>query len=74
MRLDNSDNPEVPPGKPHNQLDFCYFGGLYRSVDLEVFDGLHITDPILADTVAGGGIFVTPTNRTSVAPARLSRS
>jgi beta-galactosidase len=59
VRLDNSDNPEVPPGKPQNQLDFCYFGGLYRSVDLEVLDPLHITDPILADTVAGGGIFAT---------------
>jgi beta-galactosidase len=59
VRLDNSDNPEVPPGKPQNQLDFCYFGGLYRSVDLEVLDPVHITDPILADTVAGGGIFVT---------------
>ena len=59
VRLNNSDNPEVPPGKPQNQLDFCYFGGLYRSVDLEVLDPLHITDPILADTVAGGGIFVT---------------
>jgi beta-galactosidase len=59
VRLDNSDNPEVPPGKPQNQLDFCYFGGLYRSVDLEVLDPLHITDPILADTIAGGGIFVT---------------
>jgi len=52
VRLNNSDNPEVPPGKPQNQLDFCYFGGLYRSVDLEVLDPLHITDPILADTVA----------------------
>jgi beta-galactosidase len=59
VRLDNSDNPEVPPGKPQNQLDFCYFGGLYRSVDLQVLDPLHITDPILANTVAGGGIFVT---------------
>ena len=59
VRLDNSDNPEVPPGKPQRELDFCYFGGLYRSVEIEVLHSLHITDPILADTVAGGGIFVT---------------
>jgi beta-galactosidase len=59
VRLDNSDNPEVPPGKPQGDLDFCYFGGLYRSVDLEVLHDLHITDEILADKVAGGGIFVT---------------
>ncbi len=59
VRLDNSDNPEVPPGKPQNQLDFTYFGGLYRSVDLQILHPLHITDPILADKVAGGGIFVT---------------
>lgn len=58
MKLDNSDNPEVPPGKPQNQLDFTYFGGLYRDVRLEVLDPLHITDEILADKVAGGGIFV----------------
>jgi len=59
VRLDNSDNPEVPPGNPQRELDFCYFGGLYRSVEIEVLPSLHITDPILADTVAGGGVFVT---------------
>lgn len=59
VRLDNSDNPEVPPGKPQNQLDFCYFGGLYRSVSLRVTEPLFITDPILANKKAGGGIFVT---------------
>ena len=58
VKLDNSDNPEVPPGKPQNQLDFTYFGGLYRDVRLEVSDRLHITDEILANKVAGGGIFV----------------
>ena len=59
VRLDNSDDPEVPPGKPQDKLDFVYFGGLYRSVDLQVLQPLHITDPILAGKVAGGGIFVT---------------
>jgi len=59
VHLDNRDNPDVPPGKPQNQLDFVYFGGLYRSVELQVLDRLHITDPILRNTVAGGGIFVT---------------
>lgn len=59
IRLDNSDNPEVPPGKLQNVLDFVYFGGLYRSVQLQVLTPLHISDPILADKVAGGGIFVT---------------
>jgi len=59
VRLDNSDNPEVPPGKPQSELDFCYFGGLYRSVDLEVIYPLHVSDPILADTVAGGGVFIS---------------
>jgi len=59
LRLNNADNPEVPPGKPQNKLDFVYFGGLYRSVDLVVTDPVHITDAILRDQPAGGGIFVT---------------
>ena len=58
LKLDNSDNPEVPPGCPQERLDFTYFGGLYRDVRLEVLDRFHITDEILADTVGGGGIFV----------------
>ena len=58
VRLDNRDNPEVPPGKPQGGLDFTYFGGLYRNVRLEVMDRLHITDEILANKVAGGGVFV----------------
>src|ERR1035437_7357700 len=59
LSLDNSDNAEVPPGKPQRDLDFVYFGGLYRSVQFEALSPLHITNPILADKVAGGGIFVT---------------
>lgn len=59
IRLDNTDQPDVPPGKPQAELDFAYFGGLYRNVRLEVVDPLHISDPIHADRIAGGGVFVT---------------
>ena len=59
VRLDNSDDPQVPPGKPQSSLDFTYFGGLYRNVQLQVVAPLHITDAIAANTPAGGGIFVT---------------
>lgn len=59
VRLDNRNNPLIPPGKPLETLDFCYYGGLYRDVNLIVNEPVHITHPIMADEVAGGGIFVT---------------
>ncbi|MCU6711455.1 discoidin domain-containing protein [Paenibacillus sp. J5C_2022] len=59
VKLDNSDMADVPPGRPQSELDFCYFGGLYRHVWLLETDKLHITDAIHADKVAGGGLFVT---------------
>ena len=59
VRLDNRDDPQVPPGKPQRQLDFAYFGGLYRNVRLDALDRLHLSDPILANAPASGGIFVT---------------
>lgn len=58
VRLDNRDQPLIPPGKPLNALDFCYYGGLYRNVNLIVKPPCHITHPILSDQVAGGGVFV----------------
>lgn len=59
VRLDNRDNGVIPPGKPLGDLDFCYHSGLYRDVRLIRKNALHITHPLLADCVAGGGIFVT---------------
>lgn len=58
MMLDNSDCSDFPPGKPQDLLDFSYDGGLYRDASLVITDKVYITNPLLADCVAGGGIFV----------------
>jgi len=58
VELDNRNAPEIPPGKNLEDLDFCWYGGLYRDVELRRYAGVHITEPVSADEVAGGGIFV----------------
>jgi beta-galactosidase len=58
VRLDNRDNPITGP-KPQAQLDFNIYHGLYRPVYLISQSRLHITDPLLADRPASGGVFVT---------------
>lgn len=55
---DNSDDPTYPPGKPQNNLDFCYFGGIYRDCWLYTTGPVFVTDPNAAGQVAGGGVFV----------------
>ena len=56
VRLDNRENPRIPPGKPLDQLDFLWYSGLYRNVSLYVTDRLHITAPPESHSVYGGGI------------------
>jgi beta-galactosidase len=58
VRLDNRDQPDVPPGKPLKNLDFTYQGGLYRDAHLAVTEPLHITDVFEANRTVAGGIFV----------------
>jgi len=58
VKTDNHDDPEVPPGKPIKNLDFCYYSGIYRNVSLIVSDKLYITDPVNANSPASGGIHV----------------
>ncbi|VGO20445.1 glycoside hydrolase family 2 protein [Pontiella sulfatireligans] len=58
VRLDNQDNPLTGP-KPLKRLDFNMYGGLYRNVLITLKDKVYISHPVLANQVAGGGIFVT---------------
>ena len=58
VMADNSDDPDYPPGKPQETMDFAYFGGIYRDVWLVETMPVHITNPNFADVVAGGGVFV----------------
>ena len=54
---DNSNDASYPPGKGQNQLDFNYFGGIYRDAYLIETAPIHLTDANEEDEVAGGGVF-----------------
>ncbi|MBN1185957.1 MAG: DUF4982 domain-containing protein [Bacteroidales bacterium] len=58
IKLNNEDNPLVPPGKTLATLDFNMYGGIYRNVEMIVTDYLYITDPVLSNKVGSGGIFL----------------
>ncbi len=56
VRLDNRDNPVTGP-KPLEILDFNMYGGLYRDVKMIVKERVHLSNPVQAGVVAGGGVF-----------------
>lgn len=62
VKVNNEDNPEFLPGKPLKNLDFNYYGGIYRNVYLITTDKLYITNAIQANKKASGGIYVNFNN------------
>ena len=58
LKVDNSDMPDIPPGKDQGALDFCYFGGIYRDAWLHVMHPVHFTSAVHAGRPASGGLFV----------------
>lgn len=58
VRADNSDDPLYPPGKPQAELDYCYFGGIYRDAWLVTTGKVYVTDANEEDVEAGGGVFI----------------
>lgn len=59
VRVSAQYDPLTPPGKPQERMDFYYYSGIYRDVEMVISDKLHITDALAANEVAGGGVFVT---------------
>lgn len=59
VRVSAQYDPLTPPGKPQERMDFYYYSGIYRDVEMVVSDKLHITDALAANEEAGGGVFVT---------------
>lgn len=62
VKVNNQDNPQIPPGKELKTLDFNYYGGIYRNVYLINTNMTYITDAIEANEVAGGGVFINFNN------------
>lgn len=58
LRVDNSDMPDVPPGKPQGALDFCYFGGLYRDAWLHAANKVRFSRAVHEGKPASGGLFI----------------
>ncbi len=58
VRLENASSPVTGP-KPLPLLDFHLYHGLYRPAALIIKPPLHITDEILENKPAAGGVFVT---------------
>lgn len=58
VRINNEDNAVTGP-KPLKDLDYIQYGGIYRDVTLSIKPAVHISDEMLSNTEAGGGIFVT---------------
>ncbi|KAF2336379.1 glycoside hydrolase family 2 protein [Flavobacterium daemonense] len=57
VKVNNEDNPDFLPGKPIKDLDFNYYGGIYRNVYFITTSKLHITDAVNANKTASGGLY-----------------
>ncbi|MEM6339201.1 MAG: glycoside hydrolase family 2 TIM barrel-domain containing protein, partial [Pseudomonadota bacterium] len=58
VKVVNTDDTTIPPGKPLKDLDFNLYGGIYRNVHLISTDNIYITDAVASNKVNSGGVLV----------------
>ncbi|MES2276390.1 MAG: glycoside hydrolase family 2 TIM barrel-domain containing protein [Bacteroidota bacterium] len=58
VKLNNRDNPVIPPAKPIKDLDFNFYGGIYRNTWLIIKNKVYINNAVQAGHTAGGGVLV----------------
>lgn len=58
VKVSNIDNPQVPPGKSLETLDFNMYGGIYRNVSLISTSAVYVTDPVEIAQTKGGGVMI----------------
>jgi beta-galactosidase len=58
VKLNNQDNPDIPPAKPIKDLDYNYYGGIYRDAWLIIKNKIYINDAVQAGHENGGGILL----------------
>jgi beta-galactosidase len=58
VKLVNVDNAQIPPGKPIKDLDFNFYGGIYRNAWLIIKNPIHISDAVAVHREAAGGVMV----------------
>lgn len=57
MWADNSDDPNYPPGKQQDMLDYAYLGGIYRDCWLVANNDVYLTNANYENDEAAGGFF-----------------
>ncbi|UOB18638.1 glycoside hydrolase family 2 protein [Abyssalbus ytuae] len=58
IKVVNTDNSKIPPGKELKVLDFNLYGGIYRNAYLITTGQVYITDAVHANKKNGGGVLV----------------
>lgn len=58
VKINNEDNPQIPPGKPLKELDFNYYGGIYRNVWHIETTPVHFTPAVSEKEEYTGGIAI----------------
>lgn len=70
IRVDNSDNPLVPPGKPQQDLDFMYGAGIHREAKLTFESKVHFVHDVSGDFFHAGSYVLT--EKASIEKAELT--